>query len=1456
MDFRFGRHLRGNDVTMKSNSRFYWILALLIGSMLMATQHFYFSGRWNGLMNHPLMGPLLQRWEFYSTQSMGERIYIQLDKPIAEPGDDIWFTAYLRKDSDLSTSHFSDIVYADLINPQGVKEKSIRLIAKKGIANGDFKLAEEAPGGLYKIKVWTSYQENDSSFVEKTIQVQDVIMPEVMIQGVFSKSSFNPGESGTYAFEMKDQQLKNIQTKLTCELRIDSKIVSSKTIQTEAQKTELPISIPSDLSSEDVLLTLSWNRFGQADSYTRRVPVSVKKVSMRFYPEGGDLIYGVPCHLAFKAFSASGAFQDVSGIVLINNKEVGQFHSIHQGRGYFPITIKEGDRMEVEIQKPTVQRIPVEVSSAVGGFAMHCKVHHENISVSVFSTLRDSVFAVLSCRNQLQWTKSYQIVAGENHFNIPTAMLPIGIHQLTLVDSKGIARSERLMFVNKHKKISIEIKTDKESYQPREKVTVQVQVKDERGLPVPASLGVSVVKESIFKEISEHPSHLLSSLLLEQELTCSLEKPGFYFDPQETKADEALNALLLTEGWRRFTWEQITEGEVKKFVQAPEKAIITGIVMNGNTNQPAVGALLSIDGKKIAVTDAQGHYQLSGIELYQPILMKIEQSGLGYSSIHISEYGEQTMTYLFGMHRRHLEMAPMGGVQDELMKMDQAERNIVVQAPLVPMKNAEVRMNKKNNMGLAVKSKAEIKPVAMAPKMRAIAADTIIEFEPRILREYEDIKNPENTPYYRARVFEIKKPAPLSESDRRDFRNTIFWSGGILVDRTGKYTTQFYNSDEVASYRIYIEGISHDGLPGSAVKNYTTTLPLSVQFQAPSECTQGDHLSLPVLIRNNTASALPCEVTMSLPSNWTSPQATMQVSVNANESKTIYWNMKANNPGSDSIRVQIQTNQFSDVVKQKLNVLARGYPMEVQVAGKELRQEFRFDINNVVPGSMYTSYHAYPNVMNDLMSGVESILREPYGCFEQTSTSNYPNVMAKKYLKESGQSFEKEKYLDDLLDRGYKRLTSFETKTKGYEWFGQSPAHEGLTAYGLMQFQDMKEIYPGVDERMIERTAKWLLSRKNGQGGFMRSEQALDQFGRASEEVTDAYIVFALSEAGFHQDIEKEISVSEERSLRKKDSYLLALNAIALFNAGQIQRSAKLVEVLKNQQAEDGSWKLADHSITRSGGKSLEIETSALAILALLPHRLHQASVDKGIKFLISNRSGFGGFGSTQATVLALKALTSYASVMKTTKEAGQINIRINKQLAGKKIYQAGEKEILSISGMEKFLKEGENLVQLTFEETREALPYAMTIGWNTTQPSSDKECQVILSSRLSKHTAKLSELVRLECTVQNTSTQGLPMTMACIGIPAGLQIQAWQIKELQDKQVIDFYELRGNRLVVYYRQMKPSEIRSFQLDLKACMPGSFEGQASYAYLYYTAEFKNWNTPLKIEIQENSLPKK
>lgn len=142
--------------------------------------------------------------------------------------------------------------------------------------------------------------------------------------------------------------------------------------------------------------------------------------------------------------------------------------------------------------------------------------------------------------------------------------------------------------------------------------------------------------------------------------------------------------------------------------------------------------------------------------------------------------------------------------------------------------------------------------------------------------------------------------------------------------------------------------------------------------------------------------------------------------------------------------------------------------------------------------------------------------------------------------------------IEGKLKKGYDKLVSFKTKEKGYEWFGESPAHESLSAYGLMQFTEMAKVTSFVDSTMVNELTRWLMSRRGSNGLFLKNEKALDSFGRAPDNITAAYIVWTLTSAG-ETDLNTEIDnlkAIADASIRNgnADAYILGLLSASLYN--------------------------------------------------------------------------------------------------------------------------------------------------------------------------------------------------------------------------------------------------------------------------------------------------------------------
>jgi hypothetical protein len=1390
--------------------------------------------------------------KFHHTNSQ-DRIYVQTDKSFYKPGETVWFAAYLRDDATLKPSGNSDIIHVELITPKGSTARHYKLVAKNGTAQGDFDLTGYV-GGIYKLKAYTEWQKNDENALlfEKEITVQSVVMPRLKMKLDFEKKAYGKGDEVVAKLELNTNENKPLANKkVKFKAQLAGKAFEEKTVTTDASgKVNVKFALPKELNTVDGIVNALIDFEGSTESISRSIPIVLNDIKLEFFPEGGDMVSGVNNRIAFRATNEFEKAADVEGII-VDSKGVfvQQFSSFHLGMGAFEFVPKNGETYKARITKPEGILKEYELPEALkAGFVMKATPYTDKISVTVNSFRNEMLSLIAQCRGKIYYAKSFNAVRGENVITISTSDFPIGITQLTLFDSKGIARSERLVFANNNKQLHISVTTDKQQYQPREKVTMNIRVTDEEGLPVPGNFSLSVVDDNLLSFADDKQGNILSKILLEPELKEKVEEANFYFDKKEPKAEKALDYLLMTNGWRRYTWKQIEENSFAAVKFNAEKALLSGVVYDAYSGRPLSGATVKLKNtNNSAVTNGEGKFTLSGFDIAQHNQLEITALDFSPLTQTISDYTSSASYYLYNNKYRYYEAVPMtlgaahgkGMVEKKAVKKE-AFNNEMADAEFV----IDVVAQEEVTPAIDV----EPEPIEDMDNEGNVKAKDMVAAKTGDLRDaafkaFDKNAGQQNKiTYYRAKEFP-KRKYNTTDSTRSDFASTVYWNGNLQTDRNGRAKVEFVTNDLISSFKTIVEGFGDDGSIGRTEYSFTTNQTFSMDVKVPNELVAGDKLFIPVFLKNTTSSNVNGRMVITAPKQLNVLSKVGDITVTANETKVVYLEAVASNQiGDGKLEVKFISGTANDAFTKNITVVAKGFPANISLSGQDLSKEFFINPVNVVPGSMKVTFTAYPNIMSELMSGVDAILREPYGCFEQTSSSNYPNIMVLQYLKSMKMDNPQlEARAKKLLDEGYKKLVAFETKENGYEWFGATPAHEALTAYGLIEFEDMKSVYAGVDQKMLDRTAKLLLDKRDGNGGFKKNPRALDSFGGADEDITNCYIVYALTEAGRGKEIEKEIEVAYKTAKKSNDPYMIALMANALYNSNDVKRADELVNMLINLQQEAGSWIGKKHSITRSTGKALQIETTSLVAMALMKSNSpNVASLTSAIKSIVCSRSGYGGFGSTQSTILALKALTQYASFSRKTDEAGTVEVLVNGVVVASKNFEKGEKNNIVLDGLEKTIVQGKQKVEVRFAGCKTALPYAMNISYNSTLPESSKQCVVNLETKLNTRAVKVGETLRLTATLKNITAEGQPMTMAIIGIPAGFSTQPWQLKELQEKGVIDFYEVVGNNIACYYRALAPNAVKQINLDLKAELPGEYEAPASSAYLYYTNEHKKW----------------
>jgi len=209
--------------------------------------------------------------------------------------------------------------------------------------------------------------------------------------------------------------------------------------------------------------------------------------------------------------------------------------------------------------------------------------------------------------------------------------------------------------------------------------------------------------------------------------------------------------------------------------------------------------------------------------------------------------------------------------------------------------------------------------------------------------------------------------------------------------------------------------------------------------------------------------------------------------------------------------------------------------------------------------------------------------------------------------------------------------------------------------------------------------------------------------------------------------------------------------------------------------------------------------------------------------------------------------MTAYAEYSKQMQLSGDATLMINNEPAGTIHFEKGRKDALLWDDLAGKLKPGHNSIELSLAGGA-TLPYSIAVTYRSKNPATSADAKVNVTTQLAKEKVKLGEGVKLRARIENKTGEGLPMTLARIGIPGGLTFQTWQLKELRDKGVIDFYETRPREVIVYFRSLAPNAKKDVELDLLAQTPGNYEAPASAAYLYYTAEDKTWVAPVKVTV--------
>lgn len=333
-----------------------------------------------------------------------------------------------------------------------------------------------------------------------------------------------------------------------------------------------------------------------------------------FFPEGGNLVNGLENKIAFKATEKNKSNVEFTGILLDNADTLLQFKPTHNGMGYFILTPKQGHRYTAQIAplkgKPFSSPLPETLD---GGTALQVLKNGTVYTVRATTNLtgQQVFYLLVHTRNHTKLTTEIQLENGKGSYSFEQSKLGDGVSAITLFNKKGEPVCERLVFKYPEQNPGIHLAAQKPVFKKRDSVNLSI-TSPKLDNNDSASLSLSVFKLDSLQSVSA--VGIQSYLLLSSDLKGYIDNPNYYFKEQSPQTDQALDLLLLTQGWRRFDWENVLSKKQQQISLAPELQghIVTGTVINTASNRPVNGVMTylsapsSITIFKTALSDSNG----------------------------------------------------------------------------------------------------------------------------------------------------------------------------------------------------------------------------------------------------------------------------------------------------------------------------------------------------------------------------------------------------------------------------------------------------------------------------------------------------------------------------------------------------------------------------------------------------------------------------------------------------------------------------------------------------------------------------------------------------------------------------------------------------------------------------------------------------------------------------------
>jgi CD109 antigen len=679
------------------------------------------------------------------------------------------------------------------------------------------------------------------------------------------------------------------------------------------------------------------------------------------------------------------------------------------------------------------------------------------------------------------------------------------------------------------------------------------------------------------------------------------------------------------------------------------------------------------------------------------------------------------------------------------------------------------------------------------------------------------------------------------ERVRQFFPETWLWKEDF-TDDLGNASFTVKVPDTITTWMLNAVGLSQEKGIGICEDTLTAFQPFFIKIDLPYSAIRGEEFPVSISVYNylDTKQDVFVEIESD---DWFDllDDTSKMVAVEANDIGGAQFKIRPKKLGVQEIKVTARSSDVADAVNKTIIIDPEGVSREA-ITNIILNAGVSKEVNTFIPGNVVEgSERAYiaatSSYLTQSIEGIEELLKMPYGCGEQNMIFLAPDICIIRYLKQTNQlKPEIMAKAEKLMITGYQRELTYRRDDGSFSAFGQSD-DEGslwLTAFVLKVFSQARGLM-FIDESILDGAEAWITGHQNEDGsfdpvGFVHHKEMIG--GLQGKTALTAFVTIALQRAGEEtSSAARGVQYLEGQLSEIDDSYTMAMAAHAL-ELGESSLKDMAYEKLMGfaQEDENGLYWPA------SGA---EIEATGYAAMALLAHG-DKLNAGRAIKWLVSKRNAYGGYGSTQDTVVALEAITEYSigitsDVNLTLEIQWETSDETGTEFMKKIAIDSDNFDVLQVIEVPI-----DKQINIRAKGTGEAVIQHVK-RFNLPEPEETGQTFNI-SVDYDTDQIEVNDIIKVSVVVEFTPPISIEagMVVLDISVPTGFTAVTESLEEIlkEEEEKIKRFEVAARKIIFYIENMLPGEQITFDFDAKAMYPVKAKGVSSQAYSYYKPEMK------------------